>query len=45
MLFAAGLVSIALHDYTRRSRLLRVPAQRAPALVTSTRAERFGLAA
>ena len=45
MLFAAGFMAIALHDYTRGSRLLCVPAHGAPSVLASARAERFGLAA
>ena len=42
ILFAAGFVAIAFSDYTRISRPLRV---HAPVAATSSRKERFGLAA
>jgi hypothetical protein len=45
LLFTAGVVAIALHDYTRGSRRLRVPARAALDSAPSTGRERFGLAA
>jgi hypothetical protein len=41
-LFAAGFVAIVFCDYSRTTRPLRAPA---PVAVTSSRKERFGLAA
>jgi hypothetical protein len=42
-LFAAGFFSIALSDYSRRTRPLQLPA--VAAVVSARRTERFGLAA